>query len=70
MQIFKNFKCQILNFNFIMIYVIKKDSVSMNHLNYINYLKDNVFKHFFEGKKKFSIFWKFFRSKKSVVQDI
>ena len=46
MDLLEDLKMSLLNFSFIMVYIIQKMLVLLK--NYLNYLKDNIFKCFFK----------------------
>ena len=45
-DLFENLRMPLLNFNFVMIYIIHKILVLIK--NHMNYLQDNIFKCFFK----------------------
>ena len=47
MDLLEDFKIFLLNFNFVMIYIIQKRLVLLK--NHLNYLKDSIFEWFFKG---------------------
>ena len=56
MDLLKDLKMSLLNFNFIMIYTIHKILVSIK--NHLNYLKDNIFERFFKKYNRLLFFLK------------
>ena len=62
MDLLKDLKMSLLNFNFVMIYIIHKMLVLIK--NNLNYLKDSIFECFFKECNRLLIFFKkliFFR---------
>ena len=57
MELLKDLKMSLLNFNFAMIYIIHKILVLLK--NNLNYLKDSVFECFFKEYKRLLLFKKF-----------
>ena len=53
-----NLKMPLLNFSFVMIYIIHKILVLLK--NHLNYLKDNMFKFFFKEYNKLPFFLNIF----------
>ena len=51
-------KMSVLNFNFVMVYIIHKSLVLLK--NYLNYLKDNFFRCFFKKYNRHLFFQKLF----------
>ena len=56
MDLLEDFKMFLLNFNFVMIYVIRKRLVLLK--NHLNYLKDSIFEWCFKEYKDFYFFQK------------
>ena len=56
MDLLKDLKMSLLNFNFIMIYTINKILVLIK--NHLNYLKDNIFECFFKKYNRLLFFLK------------
>ena len=56
MNFFKNLRMSLLNFDFIMIYVIHKILVLTK--NYLNYLENNIFECFFKNYYRLLFFLK------------
>ena len=54
----EDLKMSLLNFNFVVIYVIHKMLVLLK--NHLNYLKDNIFKCFFKEYNRIFFFLLFF----------
>ena len=56
MDLLKDLKVPLLNFSFVMIYIIHKMLVLLK--NHLNYLKDNIFECFFEEYNRLFFFLK------------
>ena len=56
MDLLENLKMSLLNFNFVMIYIIHKMLILLK--NHLNYLKDINFEGFFKEYNRFFIFLK------------
>ena len=56
MDLLEGLKVSLLNFNFVMIYIIHKMLVLLK--NHLNYLKDNIFECFFKEYNMLLIFFK------------
>ena len=56
MDLLKDLKVPLLNFSFVMIYIIHKMLVLLK--NHLNYLKDNIFECFFEEYNRLFFFFK------------
>ena len=54
MDLLKDLKVPLLNFSFVMIYIIHKMLVLLK--NHLNYLKDNIFECFFEEYNRLFFF--------------
>ena len=54
MDFLEDFKISLLNFSFVMIYIIRKMLVLFK--NHLSYLKDNIFECFFKKYNKLFIF--------------
>ena len=51
MNLLEDLKTSLLNFSFVMIYIIHKMSVLLK--NHLNYLKDNILESFFKKYNRF-----------------
>ena len=51
MNLLEDLKTSLLNFSFVMIYIIHKMSVLLK--NHLNYLKDNILENFFKKYNRF-----------------
>ena len=56
MDVWEDLKISILNFSFVMIYIIHKILVLLK--NHLNYLKDNIFECFFKKYNRLLFFSK------------
>ena len=56
MNLLENLKMLLLNFSFLMIYIIHKMLVLLK--NHLNYIKDGIFEYFFKEYNKLLIFLK------------
>ena len=56
MDLLEDLKMSLLNFSFVMIYIVCKMLVLLK--NYLNYLKDNIFECFFKKHNKLLFFKK------------
>ena len=58
MDLLEDLRMSLLNFNFVMIYIIHQVLVSIK--NHLNFLKDNIFECFFKKKDRLLFFKIFF----------
>ena len=55
MDLLEDLRMSLLNFNFVIIYVIHK--ILLLPKNYLNYLKDSIFERFFKGSNRLLLFY-------------
>ena len=60
MHLLKDFKISLLDFSFVMIFIIHKTLVLIK--NHLSYLKDNIFEYLFNKYNRLLFFLKFFFS--------
>ena len=58
MHLLKDFKISLLDFSFVMIYIIHKTLVLIK--NHLSYLKDNIFEYLFNKYNRLLFFFNFF----------
>ena len=56
MDLLEDFKMSLLNFNFVMIYIIRRMLVLLNH--HLNYLKDSILESFYKKYTRLLLFLK------------
>ena len=56
MDLLEDFKMSLLNFNFVMIYIIRRMLVLLNH--HLNYLKDSILESFYKKYTRLLLFFK------------
>ena len=56
MDLLEDFKMSLLNFNFVMIYIIRRMLVLPNH--HLNYLKDSILESFYKKYTRLLLFLK------------
>ena len=58
MDLLKDLRMSLLNFNFVLTYIIHKNLALLK--NHLNYLKDNIFKCFFKKHNGLAFFFIYF----------